>query len=207
MAREEILVSQETLIAAVSGQPEAVASLWRAWNPPLRRFLIARRVPDPDDLASVIWLDIAARLHLFQGDPTAFRRWLFTVAHRRIIDDARRRGRQVSQAPLESAGQLVSAGDTFDAVGSTDWALSLLSQLTENQATAIALRILADMSVAEVAEIMGQSPGSVRVITHRGLASLRKLLATSDDDEIREIPKNAENPVTLSLLRSLTPDA
>lgn len=211
MPSGEDLVSQETLIAAVSGDTEAVAALWRAWNPPLLRFLIARRVPDSDDLASVIWLDIATRMHLFNGDPAAFRRWLFTVAHRRIIDDARKRGRQVATTALENAGQLNAGVDNYAAVGSTDWALAMLRQLNDNQATAIALRVLADMSVAQVAEIMGQSPSSVRVLTHRGLASLRELLVASlgdtIQDPVQEITKNTEKPVTLSMFRSLTPDA
>ncbi len=207
MTTGEDLVSEETLIAAVSGEPEAVAALWRAWNPPLLRFLIARRVPEPDDLASVIWLDIATRMQLFEGDPDAFRRWLFTVAHRRIIDGARKRGRQVATTPLEKSAQITSGHDAFAAIGTTDWALEMLRQLNENQATAIALRVLADMSVAEVAQIMDQSPSSVRVLTHRGLASLRELLVSSMGEELQEISKNTEKPVTLSMFRSLTPDA
>lgn len=203
MPSEENLVSSETLDAAVSGDPEAVARVWRAWNPRLLRFLQARRVADPDDLASVIWLDIATRLPIFEGDPAAFRRWLFTVAHRRIIDNARKLGRQVLTTPLDAAGQLAS----YDPVDDTAWALEQLAQLNEDQATAIALRFLADMSVAEVADLMERSQSNIRVITHRGLATLRERLTASLGLETQEDERNPENVVTLSVFRSLTPDA
>ncbi len=209
MPREPVLLPEATLSAAKSGDSEAVGEIWRAWNPRLLRFLVARRVIDPDDLASTIWIDVAAKLPDFEGDGDAFRRWLFTVAYRRIIDDARKRARQVPTSPLAAAGELESEHhNEFSALGSTEWAVGLLRQLNEDQATAVALRILADMSVAEVAEVMGRSAGSIRTLTHRGTTKLRELIDTQTETPgQREIPKNNENVVTLPMFQALTPDA
>ena len=41
---------------------------------------------------------------------------------------------------------------------------------------AIALRVVAGLDVGRVAEIMGKRPGTVRVLTHRGLRRLAERL-------------------------------
>jgi RNA polymerase sigma-70 factor (ECF subfamily) len=50
-------------------------------------------------------------------------------------------------------------------------------QLSPDQADAVLLRIVADMDVGQVAEVMGRSEGAVRVLVHRGLHRLRDLLS------------------------------
>ena len=70
---------------------EALAELWRTHQAPLLRYLRSRRTPSPDDAASQVWIDVATSIDRFEGDDDEFRRWLFTIARRRNIDDARRR--------------------------------------------------------------------------------------------------------------------
>ncbi len=208
-------ITPGVLAKAIAGESNAVTVIWRHWNPRLVRFFRSRNVSDPDDLASAVWIDIAAKLSDFEGDPAAFRRWLFTLAHRRILDDARARMRKPRPNTLQdSTSRTLSSrcDNAFSVAGSTEWAVSLLAQLSDEQATAIALRVLADMPAKEVAAVMDISPGSVRVHTHRGLAKLRELLEShhdpgADATKYANLSKNIENVVTLSLFRSLTPDA
>ena len=207
-------ISQATLDEAVAGDPAAIGLLWKTWNPPLLRFLRSRKVKDYDDLASTIWVDIASGLPRFVGDPSAFRRWLFTMAHRRIIDNARAIARQPATTRLR-ATPAAATTNAFAVAGSAEWAIALLQHLPEDQAAAIALRILADLSAAEAAEILGVSEGNIRVLTHRGLRKLRERLVSNDlgepgadqDGKIRKSIENASNVVTLEAFRSLTPDA
>ena len=58
----------------------------------------------------------------------------------------------------------------------TDRAVALIAELPPDQAEAVMLRIVAGMDVARVAEIMDRSPGSVRVLCHRGLRRLEQRL-------------------------------
>ena len=50
--------------------------------------------------------------------------------------------------------------------------------LTPNQRIAIVLRYYADYPIAEVARLMGERPGTIKSLVHRGLATLRKELMT-----------------------------
>src|SRR5512132_3442835 len=83
------------LAAAKTGAEWALSVLYREFQPALLRYLSAQAPADGEDLASEVWLDAAAGLTRFEGDEHGFRAWLFTIAHRRLVDlrrrDARRR--------------------------------------------------------------------------------------------------------------------
>lgn len=65
--------------------------------------------------------------------------------------------------------------ETFESTDenmSLERALATIASLPQDQAEAVTLRIVAGLDVARVADMMGRSPGSVRVLTHRGLRRL-----------------------------------
>jgi RNA polymerase sigma-70 factor (ECF subfamily) len=185
-------ITDEVLGRASKGDERAIAAIWTAWNPPLLRFLRGRKAVEPDDLAQQVWLEVAKKLPAFEGDRDAFRRWIFTLAHRRLIDAGRARLRR--PPTVEQVDEAVD--DATGEVDELDWALSLLQQLPDQQATAVSLRILAGMSVPDVAAVMGKNPGAVRVLTHRGLRRLEVLIHRQE---------NPEADVTLAPVLSLTP--
>ena len=165
------------MAAAQDGDEAAIAQLWRALNPPLLRYLRGRIGSGADDVAAPTWLDAARGLPTFDGDDADFRRWLFTIARRRLVDELRRRGRRRERLRERADGDAGSAmrpaSSDADDLGA---ALALVRQLPPDQADAVLLRVVVDLDVAEVAEVMGRSEGSVRVLTHRGLRRLQDLL-------------------------------
>ena len=59
-------------------------------------------MPDAaEDLASTVWIDVAANLSSFRGDEDGFRGWLVTIAHRRLVDEHRRRERRPEHSVCE----------------------------------------------------------------------------------------------------------
>ena len=167
----------ELVIArARDGDREALGQLWRAYNHLLLRYFRGKGMAEPDDLASTVWLEVANALHRFEGGEPDFRRWLFTIAARRRIDDIRASKRrdlhnarhQEWRAPVTA----LSAADESEQAESLDRALALIRSLPPDQAEAVLLRVVADLSVAEVAVILGRREGTVRVLVHRGLRRL-----------------------------------
>ncbi len=70
----------------------------------------------------------------------------------------------------------------FDRNGSIDRALALVASLPDQMGAAVMLRVVNEMPVADVAEILRTSEGNVRVLVHRGVERLRRKLAVTDDD-------------------------
>jgi RNA polymerase sigma-70 factor (ECF subfamily) len=178
MAGPYVDPEQPLVVAAATGDQAAMAQLWRATNPALVRYLRGRIGDGADDVAAAAWLDASRGLPAFDGDDSDFRRWLFTIARRRLVDELRRRGRRrhewLVDEPIETAGMAVDPADRHDDLGT---ALALVRQLPADQADAVLLRVVVDLDVTAVAAVMGRSEGSVRVLTHRGLKRLQELLA------------------------------
>lgn len=174
----------EVLRLAAGGDARAFARLWRDTQPPLLRYLWVSAGDAAEDLAADVWLDIARRIGSFRGGEQEFRGWLFTMARRKMID----RHRYEARRPVSptSDGDLLdrpAADDTVDAALeeiSTEAALALIATLPRDQAEIIVLRVVVGLEASAVAQVVGKSPGAVRVAAHRGLRTLRaRLVDTS----------------------------
>ena len=92
----------EVLSAAREGDVPALGEMYRAFQPSLVRYLRANAPDAADDLASETWIDVAGGLRRFDGDEHDFRRWLFTIARRRLLDERRKLSRRRTH-PAEAA--------------------------------------------------------------------------------------------------------
>jgi RNA polymerase sigma-70 factor (ECF subfamily) len=102
-----------------------------------------------------------------------------SVAHARMVDDARRRRRQPPLHEYDPAGDpRVAASAEYEAIASISAAgiVELLDELPADQRDVLALRIVADLSIDAVAEIIHRSPGAVKQLQRRGLLGLRRLV-------------------------------
>jgi RNA polymerase sigma-70 factor (ECF subfamily) len=172
---------ESVLAAAKTGAEWAITALYRDLQPSLLRYLRANAPADAEDLASEVWADAASGLSRFEGKEGAFRRWLFTIAQRRLIDLRRRDGRRrVVLGPLEDAFDASDAADPelqVLASSETEAALARIGALPPGQAEVVLLRVVGGLDVESVAAIVGKKPGAVRVLQHRALKRLADQLA------------------------------
>jgi RNA polymerase sigma-70 factor (ECF subfamily) len=172
---------EAVLVAARTGQGWALTALYRALYPRILRYLRAVEPTEAEDLASDTWLDIVHGLERFRGDEPDLRAFSFTIARRRLLDLRRRRSRRRTE-PREPRG-LIQAGpignveeEALSSLG-TGWAIDLItSSLTSEQADVVLLRVIGDLDVDAVANIVGKRPGTVRVLHHRALRRLARIL-------------------------------
>jgi RNA polymerase sigma-70 factor (ECF subfamily) len=104
--------------------------------------------------------------------------WLVAIARRRFIDGLRRRGRAASrETPLEAEHETFEApGTNLQETASDRRALrEALGALPPAQREAIRMLKLEEMSLREAASASGTSIAALKVATHRGLKSLRKI--------------------------------
>jgi RNA polymerase sigma factor (sigma-70 family) len=179
------------VMAARAGARWACTDLWVAYAPAVAAFLRARGSHEPDDLTSEVFLTVFDRLDRFEGGEAEFRSFVFTIAYRRLTDELRRRGRRGVHEPWEADAdprEVPSAEhDALRNLGDAA-ALELLDGLSRDQRDVMVLRVVADLTVDQVAEVLGKRPGAVKALQRRALETLRKKVrrtrtpgAASDD--------------------------
>jgi RNA polymerase sigma-70 factor (ECF subfamily) len=179
----------DVLGAAARGDEDAFGRLWRDLQPRLLRYFAVVSRSAADDLASETWLGVVRGLDRFQGNEPAFRAWVFTIARHEVLDWRRRAARRATEdlhanGLVELAAPDDPAADALEGF-STRAALAELATLPADQAEAIMLRVVAGLGVDRVAAIMGKRPGTVRVLTHRGLRRLAERLG--NDGRMRRV--------------------
>ncbi|MGN6522593.1 MAG: RNA polymerase sigma factor [Actinomycetes bacterium] len=169
----------ETLAEAQAGEEKAFTELFRALNPAVVRYLtVLAGTSLAEDLAAETWLAALRTFATFEGDERALRAWLMTIARARWVDTMRARARK-PELVVDTAPETPAADDVAAQVEvrfTTDWALSVIATLPADQAEVVTLRVVAQLDVPEVAELTGKTANHVRVLTHRGLRRLAKVL-------------------------------
>ena len=172
-------VFDDVLTAAKANAPWAFERIYEELAPAVAGYLRLRGAPDPEGTTNEVMLGVFRGLPRFEGDAGGFRSWVFTIAHHRLVDE-RRRGTARIETTEWVEGRHERAGGDVEVeavIGLDDERIrELLENLTEDQRDVILLRVLADLSVEEVAEILGKRPGAVKMLQRRGLATLRRLL-------------------------------
>lgn len=126
--------------------------------------------PDAEDVTSETFARAVRARSQYdrgRGEPIS---WLLGIAQRCISD---------FYAQRRNEGELVDAESTDDLERMTLDRLLLekaLATLGERDFELVALRYGADLSTRQIAEVLGSTPGAVRVALHRALARLRSEL-------------------------------
>jgi RNA polymerase sigma-70 factor (ECF subfamily) len=175
----------EVLARAQAGDADALTVLYRALNPGLERYLESRAPGSAEDLAADTWIAAAGAIGRFRGDEADFRGWIYTIARNRAVDEHRRSRRRPETAPLDGSaddeeadvGVVVDPAEdaALDAL-EAEAVLGLVRRLPPDQADVIMLRVVAGLDTDRVARVLGKRPGAVRVLQHRGLRNLERLL-------------------------------
>jgi RNA polymerase sigma-70 factor, ECF subfamily len=177
MSEDEI----QTLVErARGGDGAAFAALYDVFAPRVYRFFKFRvaAVDAAEDLTQKVFLKMVEQLPNYESRGIPFAAWLFRVARNAWIDDNRRSRESI---PLEALHDSPSDLDGPDLVAAAsadaDSLRAAIATLPPDQRDVIACRFFAGLTPRETAAQMGRSEGSVRVLQHRALASLRRKLS------------------------------
>jgi RNA polymerase sigma-70 factor (ECF subfamily) len=179
--------ARELMQRYCDGDASAFRELYALVAPRVYGYLVkmARQRALADDLLQQTFLKVhRARAAYVRGaDPIP---WIFAIAHRTFLDEARKQKRAVVRVGDDESLPEVAAAITGESVDRRDdppdpeltqAALAALDGLSEQHREAVVLTKLSGKSVAEAAEIAGTTVGAMKVRAHRGYEALRKALA------------------------------
>jgi len=162
---------------------EGAESAWREiygeLAPGVLGYLRARGARDPENLTGEVFVQVVRDLNRFQGDWPGFRGWTFTIARNRLLDERRSDSRRSVEPLLDAESELEGSADVEEEVFARfglGRVVEVLGALSPSQRDVLLLRVLGDLSVEEVARVLGKRQGSIKQLQRRGLASARRKL-------------------------------
>src|SRR5246127_645279 len=169
---------------------ELLAELVDRFHQRLVRYLIylTGRRDCSEDLAQETWIRVLQRGSQYNGRQR-FDPWLFAIARNLAIDSLRKKQKAVEAASLPDDGEeilLVSSSvpSPFEAAARSEDAIRLaghLQILSPLYREAMLLRFQEDLSLAEIAQVLGAPVTTVTSRIYRGLAALRSAFEEGGD--------------------------
>lgn len=172
--------TDQELVQLTYQQPAAFTLLYRRHVDGVYRYLLWRvgHVQDAQDLTTLTFMTALEQLSHYRGQGS-FGSWLLGIAHHKALDHLRQRPADTS---LDFAADLAATDPAPEEVAvqqlQRDEILRAFQRLTPERAEALSLRFFAGLTTAETAVVMGKEVAAVKMLVHRGVQDLRRLLLT-----------------------------
>lgn len=166
--------SDDTLARAAQHSPADFAPLYRRYVSNIYRYMFSRTgcAADAEDLTSQVFLDALRNIKNYRPG-TNFTAWLFTIAHRRVIDLYRV---APDMLPLGD-NHPEEADDILGGMEKDDDRLrirQLTSTCSPEEQELIRLHYAADLTYAEMAIVLNRSQGAIKMAMSRLTQKLKQ---------------------------------
>lgn len=180
------LVPDEQEVRAIvdrarAGDRDALGRLYDLYLTPVYRFVLGHvgNVGEAEDITAEVFLRVIEHIRRFEWQDVPFTAWLFRIARNQVISHHRKHGpHRVNGFPENFDVEDGRPGPEWQVEYrlTADEVYRACARLAKAQREVIALRFGAGLSVRETAEALGKSENSVKVLQHKAIARLQKLL-------------------------------
>lgn len=167
--------------ASIGGDVQAFARLYDRYMERVFKFVyyrVGRRL-DAEDLTQEVFLNAWKAVRRYRQTGASFIAWLFTIAHNLVVSFYRKRKDESYPEDLEPVAPDSDADPEGEVMSRHDRLAvrRAVLQLRPEQQQVIVMRFIEDLTYGDIAAALGKKEGTVRVIQHRALAELHRLLA------------------------------
>ncbi|HEY3143180.1 MAG TPA: sigma-70 family RNA polymerase sigma factor [Acidimicrobiales bacterium] len=164
---------------AQQSAPWALDRIFTTLSPVVAGYLRMQGCKEPEDVTSEVFVAVLRNIRSFTGDERGFRSWVFTIAHRRLLDERRRLSRRPHHASLgheQEPAAPESVEDDVTRSESDEWVRSLCHRLVPDQRDVLLLRLFGGLTIDEVAAALGKTSGATKALQRRGMRAVGRLL-------------------------------
>ena len=168
--------------AAKNGDANSFGLIYEQYADIIFRFIYSQvsHYQDAEDLTEEVFLRIWRSLASYEQKGVPFIAYIFRIARNAVIDHYRQAARTRNQIPFEEefVGHSKFEPEQQAVLNNTQKEIrARLKELREDYRNVLILRFFSGLSTDETAQALGKSPGSVRVLQHRALVALKKLIS------------------------------
>lgn len=179
----------ELVTAAQAGDRTALEHLLARTRPQIHRYVLSRLVDraSAEDVTQEVAMAVVSGLHRYVDTGRSPLAWMFGIAANKVGEAHRAGGRRresLVDVPPERSGDMHRPDLVAVELETTRELAALLGGLPPPQGEILRLRIAAGLSADETADVLGMSPGAVRVAQHRALRKLRERYRDGGRDEL-----------------------
>lgn len=175
---------------AQQGDADAYLELLEGITPRIRQLIRRRRgFVGPEHVEDLVQ-DVLLSIHAMRAtyDPARpFTPWVMAIVRHRLVDDARRYGRQGAHELVADDADVTfadaAANTTEEEFGDAEALGHAVRALPAGQRQAIELLKLKEMSLKEASAATGLSIGALKLATHRAMTTLRRTLRTPVNED------------------------
>ncbi len=178
---------------AILGESSAFGLLYDHYEPQIYRFIYLKvsHREEAEDLTHQVFLQSFRKIAEYQEKSFPFSSWLYRIARNEVIDYYRVKKTHVSiesdEIDLPAPSQ-----NSLDAELALEHIKRSIKRLKSIEQDVLILRFIEDLSPPEIAAAMGKTPLAVRLIQHRAIKNLKKLLSPKDNGS-QELLWNSKN--------------
>lgn len=133
---------------------------------------------EAEDMTQQVFLSVLKSISSYKWQGMPFTSWLYRIAHNQVVDFLRKKSRRAFVPLDESMPSMKDDPESAALQRLEIEGLALAAKkLTAAQREVISLRFAAELSVAEVARVMGKSEGAVKALQHSAIVALRKVMS------------------------------
>lgn len=169
---------QKLVKKAKDGEVEAFGLLYDYYLPRIYRFVLFKvsHREEAEDLTHQAFLKAWENIDQYDFRGYSFGSWLYRIARNTTVDYYRRLRSEVSTEEIKEISFEGLSLESLDEKIEWRELTGAIKQLKETEQEVIIMRFIEDLSLKEAAEAIGKSEGAVKIIQHRAINNLKKIV-------------------------------
>ena len=184
------MIEESKLIhKAKKADNDAFGALYDKYIKTIYRFVAVKvnTREEAEDITHEVFLSAWQNIQTYEPRGFPLSSWLYQIARNKIIDYYR--SKRMPMADIEDVAETLAGPD--DIAGELNVQLDFdrvkksIKLLSSEYQDVILMRYMQDLSYEEIAKILGKSEGAIRILQHRAINNLKKIVM-EENNKIKE---------------------